>query len=134
MLMNKQKHLPVIVTDNGHGGCIDIDIIDEYESTIIVKQGERYAQLIGDIPLLISTDLHPGDILKPIRGIKHGKMVFREWKIIVKESLDPFEPDHPEWHLKKKDGKVCTKDGKPIYSHSYVTYEEDEFDELIDGD
>lgn len=124
----------VIVTDNSRGGCIDLDLQDEHESTIIVRQGDRYAQLIGDIPLLISTDLKPSDVLKPVRGIKHGKMVFREWRIIVKESLEPFDPEHPNSYLKMVNGRACTKNGRPVYQHTYVTYEEDEFDEIIDCD
>lgn len=132
--MTEEIKLPVIVTENGQGGCIDLDLVEEHESTIIVRQGDRYAQLIGDIPLLISTELKPGDVLQPVRGIKHGKMVFREWRIIVKESLEPFDPEHPNLYLKMVNGRACTKDGRPVYQHSYVTYEEDEFDEIIDCD
>jgi hypothetical protein len=125
---------PVVVTKNDYGGSIDIDILEEHNSTITVKQGGRYAQLVGDIPLLIATNLAAGDVLQPVQGIRNGKLIARHWRIIIKESLEPFDVDDPEIYIKKKDGKTCTKDGKIIYTHSYVSYEEDEFDEIIEPD
>jgi hypothetical protein len=133
-MIDEHPKEPVIVTENRHGGAIDLDIEDEHESTIIVRQGERYALLVGDIPLLISTNLKAGDVLQPVQGIRKGKLIVRHWRIIIKESLEPFDPAYPELYVKKKNDKVCTKGGKVIYTHSYVSFEEDEFDEIIEED
>jgi hypothetical protein len=65
--------------------------------------------------------LEPGDELKGGR-------------IIVKEQLEPLDPDNPEFLVKKKKGKICRKNGKVIYSHSYFTYNKKDYDELIQED
>src|SRR4051812_49535329 len=102
LMADEHKIVPVIVTENRKGGAIDLDIEDEHESTIIVRQGERYALLVGDIPLLISTNLKAGDVLQPVQGIRKGKLIVRHWRIIIKESLEPFDPANPELYVKRK--------------------------------
>ncbi len=111
----------VIVMDNGRGGCIEADIDEPEEYNIIVKQGDRYAMLVGDINLMMETGLQAGD------EIKNGR-------IIVKESFAPVDPNDPEYMIKKKNSMICRKEGKVIYSHSYFTYDRKDADVIIQGD
>lgn len=57
-------------------------------------------------------------------------------KIIVKESLEPFNPENPEKHLKRAgaEGVVLTVEGKPIYRESFYTIDPYKEDELISHD
>lgn len=111
----------VIVMGNGHGGCIEADVDEPEEYSIIVRQGDRFAMLIGDINLMMETGLQAGD------EIKNGR-------IVVKESFEPVDPDNPEYMIKRKNGLICRKDGKVIYSHSYFTYNRQDFDQIIKED
>ncbi len=120
-MAENNKYVPVIVMNNGKGGCIEADLHEYDEYTIIVQQGGRYAALVGDIALMMKMSLEAGEELK-------------NGRIIVKESFDPPDPNNPEFLIKKKKGRVCTKNGKPIYSHSYFTYDLRDFDQIINED
>ena len=120
-MTEENKREPVIVLNNGRGGCMEADLTENDEYTIIVKQGDRYAALVGDINLMMEMSLEPGEELK-------------NGRIIVKESLEPLDPDKPDFLIKKKNGKVCKKGGKPIYSHSYFTYDRHDYDVIIEED
>lgn len=54
-------------------------------------------------------------------------------KIVVKESLTPFDSENPEQNIKiaGTSGVVCKRDGKPIYRVSYYTTEESEISEYV---
>ena len=58
----------------------------------------------------------------------------KKGRIIIKESFDPSDPNNPEFLIKKKKGRVCRKEGKIIYSHSYFTYDVLDFDQIINED
>lgn len=63
-------------------------------------------------------------------GFKAGEEITGQ--IIVKESLEPFNPENPEKNLKRagSDGVILTREGKPIYRETFFTvdpYKEDEF-------
>lgn len=120
-MKEENKTVPVVVLDNGRGGCMEADLAKYDEYTIIVKQGDRYAALVGNMTLMVDMDLKPGD------QIKYGR-------IIVKESLEPLDPSRPEFLLKWKNGKLCMKNGNPIYSYSYFTYNRRDYDEIIESD
>jgi len=119
---NMEKEIePVIVLGNIHGGCIDIDLEDDDQCCIILKQGKKMAALVGDIDLLIGTGLEPGHKLKG--------------QIITKEQLEPFDSENPQFLLKKlPNGTVCKKGGIPIYSYNYFTYNKKEVNEIIEPD
>ena len=118
----KMEKEPIVVVGNSRGGCIEIDKQDPDECCIILKQGDRYAALIGNIGLLMETRLEAGSELT--RG-----------RIVTLEQFEPYDPEDPEFLLKKRpDGTVCRKDGKAIYTHSYFTYKETEPDIIIEPD
>lgn len=119
--MDEDLQKPIVVMSNGQGGCIDVNFEEPDQCTIILKQGSRHAALVGDLELLMET------------GLKAGQEV-RNGRIIVKDSLEPYEPDDPLFLLKKRNGKICYKNGKAIYSHSYFTYDKKDQDELIEED
>ena len=54
-------------------------------------------------------------------------------KIVIKESLTPFNPENPDKHLKiaGQTGIVCRFDDQPIYRESFYTTNVNAFDELI---
>jgi hypothetical protein len=54
-------------------------------------------------------------------------------RIIVKESLEPFNPENPDQHLKiaGTTGVVCNIDGQPIYRDTFYVNDADAHDVLI---
>jgi hypothetical protein len=57
-------------------------------------------------------------------------------KIVVKESLTPFNPENPDKDLKiaGQTGVVCRIDAQPIYRQTFFTSNQEAFDELITHD
>ena len=57
-------------------------------------------------------------------------------KIIVKESLTPFNPENPDKDLKiaGQTGVVCRIDDQPIYRQTFFTSNQEAYDELITHD
>lgn len=57
-------------------------------------------------------------------------------KIVVKESLTPFNPENPDKDLKiaGQTGVVCRIDDQPIYRQTFFTSNQEAFDELITHD
>ena len=57
-------------------------------------------------------------------------------KIIVKESLTPFNPENPDKDLKiaGQTGVVCRIDDQPIYRQTFYTSNQEAYDELITHD
>ena len=57
-------------------------------------------------------------------------------KIIVKESLTPFNPENPDKDLKVAGatGVICRIDDQPIYRQTFFTSNQDAYDDLITHD
>lgn len=57
-----------------------------------------------------------------------------EGKIIIEESLTPFDKKNPDRDIKKagETGVVCLCDGKPIYRRTRFSYNFDSKDEFVD--
>ena len=57
-------------------------------------------------------------------------------KIIVKESLTPFNPENPDKDLKVAGatGVICRIDDQPIYRQTFFTSNQEAYDELITHD
>jgi hypothetical protein len=57
-----------------------------------------------------------------------------EGKIIIEESLTPFDKKNPERHLKRagETGIVCMQDGKPIYRRTRFSYNPDIKDKFVE--
>mgnify|MGYP001017564119 FL=1 len=57
-------------------------------------------------------------------------------KIIVKESLTPFNPENPDRDLKiaGSTGVVCRIDDQPIYRQTFYTSNQEAYDDLITHD
>ncbi len=119
--MMEDNTIPILVVSNSKGGCIEVDVSDPDECCIIVKQGDRYASLIGNVGLLMDTGLEAG------KELKGGR-------IITKERLEPYDPDDPEFLVKRRNGRVCRRNGQVIYTHSYFTYDKRDYDEIIQAD
>jgi len=57
-----------------------------------------------------------------------------EGRIIIEESLTPFDKKDPDRHLKKagNTGILCLQDGKPIYRRTRFSYNSNAKDEFIE--
>ncbi len=122
---------PVIVTDAGRGSPIELRVEGEYSDPIyqaILKQGDRYASLVGDLDLIMSLDLKVG------RPVLEGQVVLGTGRIVVQDQYEPIIPDDPLVQVKMKQGKICRKDGKVIYRNSFFTYNTSMQDIIIDED
>jgi hypothetical protein len=64
-------------------------------------------------------------------GFKQGKEL--PGKIVVVESLTPFNQDNPDRDLKVAGttGVICTIDDQPIYRQAFYTTNENSYDQLI---
>ena len=86
----------------------------------------------GWIRKKVLTALAPGTIedLKALDW-KAGQEVIG--KVVVKESLEPFNPKDPERDLKiaGETGVVCTKDNQPIYRKTFFSFNPATQDELV---
>jgi hypothetical protein len=121
MDMQKDK---VVVQKNRFDGMIDVLIEGEAAEQIYMiclKQGPRYAHLVGDMDLMMEIPLVPGQELT-------------KGHIVTKERFEPWIKDDVLALLKMKNGKCCRKDGKVIYSYNYFTYNMDDVDEIIQED
>jgi len=83
-----------------------------------LKHVKRSALIKGRVDDLIST--------------KYGEGHQIEGKIIVKESLEPFNPENPDKNLKiaGSTGIICRLNDQPIYRQTFFTtnqYSQDEF-------
>lgn len=127
--MNNEN--PVIVTDAGKGSPIELKVEGEYSEEIyraILKQGDRYASIVGDLDIIMSLDLEVG---KPIM---EGKVVYGTGRIVVQDQYDPIVPEDPLCMVKMKNGQICRKNGRVIYSSSFFTYNPDMQDYIIEED
>lgn len=117
---------PVTIVGTKQGGVIEV--IENHKDPqwmfhMMVKQGERYAHMLAKPEFIPSLpDYTPGYMIIGAR-------------ILIKEQMEPFEPEDPLLYLKKKkDGKVCTVNGKPIYQKMYMTHDKSKHDIIIKED
>jgi len=125
----------VVVTADKHNHIISINenkpewgyIRVEQEILVINNKGwlrkaKRSAFINGKVEDLVETNYKKGDTL--------------DGKIIVEESLKPFNPVNPEKNLKiaGDTGVVCSIKGQPIYRQCYFTPDEQAKDVLISHD
>lgn len=84
---------------------------------------------------------------KPVSAIIHGtiddlkKLSYRageeiEGKIVIEEQLQPFNPNNPDYHIKKAGdtGIICSIAGNPIYRRTLYTDSLSAEDTLIQHD
>jgi hypothetical protein len=116
---------PIIVVPNNYESIIDIvikpNIKDRDVCRVKLQQGDKIAYLLGDLSLIMSLNL------EPYQNLQKGK-------IVTKEKLYPFDLKRPNSFIKKKNNKVCKKDGRVIYSQSYYTYNMKDQDDIIQED
>lgn len=107
------SNYPVAVVSNRQGGVAELienSKDPRWRFHIMLQQGDRYAHMLATEEYLAELNYEPGHIIEGGR-------------ILVKEQLEPFEPSDPFLYLKKKkDGTLCTKDGKSIYQKYYFTH------------
>lgn len=122
--MDKQKRSKPTVVGNGVGGLIHTIIeppINDREYGIKIVQDDKEAFLRNDIGTIM--ELSECGVGYQFPG-----------KIITKEFLKPIDNDDELRYLKIKDGKFCKKGEQYIWSYSYYTHDQNEFDEIIQED
>ena len=87
----------------------------------MLRQGDRYAHMLATEELVAEVNYEPGQVIEGGR-------------ILIKEQLEPFEPNDPLLYLKKTNGKLCTKDGRQIYQKKYFTHNQKKQDIIIKED
>ncbi len=105
---------------------------------IRVEQSANQISEGGWLKLVKRSTLIKGK-LEDLQEINYQKGDTITGRIIVKESLEPFNPVNPEKNLKiaGDSGIVCSVDGNPIYRDTIFTldpYAEDEFITHDNGD
>lgn len=122
----------VVVTADKNGNVIGVStnnpeygyIRVEQSATQINDQGwlrssKRSAIIKGKMEDLMSCNYKAGDVI--------------QGKIVVRESLTPFNPQNPEKDFKiaGSTGVICTLDDQPIYRQTFFTTNLNSFDEFI---
>ena len=115
---------PVTIVGNKQGGVVEL--IDNpkdpnWRFHIMVRQGDRYAHLLATEEIISQVDYEPGQVIEGGR-------------ILIKEQMEPFEPGDPLLYMKRKNNKVCTKNGQPIYQKKYFTHDQKKQDIIIQED
>ncbi len=119
---NSKKVVVVGNRQEGVSELIDNPKDPNWRFHIMVRQGDRYAHMLATEEYLAELNYEPGHVIEGGR-------------ILVKEQMEPFKPDDdPYINLKRKNDKVCTKDGKPIYQKYYFTHDKKKQDIIIQED
>lgn len=112
----------VIVTADESGAVIIISENNPAWGHIRVTQKRVIVDEKGFAKAKTMSALIPGELadLKAFGYVKNQEI---EGRVIVKESLTPFNPKEPERDLKiaGKTGIICTLDGQPIYRKTFYT-------------
>lgn len=124
-------HNPVIIIPAPDGSVIRVSEKNPEYGSVRVEQEviefndrgfagskNRVAFIRGELSFLHKMNFKGGQVLPG--------------RIVVKETLQPIDPNNLEYGLKKasKDGPVCRVDDEPIYRNSFYTEDskiEDEF-------
>ena len=108
----------VTVLPNKENGFLYVNKKGEFHFT--VKKDTKFASIISDLDKVANC---------LINEIQAGTDIYGA-KIITIESLTPVSDD-PLDFLKMIDGKVCIKEGKPIYTYNSVSFKADETDIIV---
>ncbi len=113
---------PVTVVGTRQGTVIEVieNVNDpEWIFHIMLKQGDRYAHMLAKAEFLPDLNYVPGEVLGG--------------RILVIDQMEPFN-NSPFDYLKRKKGRLCYKDGKPIYRKAYFTHNKKKQDIIIEED
>lgn len=114
----------VTIVGNKVGGVVELienPKDPNWRFHIMLRQGDRYAHMLATEELIAEVEYEPGQVIEGAR-------------ILIKEQLEPFEPNDPLLYMKRKDGKVCRKNNQPIYQKKYFTHNQQKQDIIIPED
>ena len=120
---DKQGNIIGVSSNNPEYGYIRIEqTVRVISATGWLNNVKRSALIKGKVEDLVGCNYKVGEELPG--------------KIVVKESLSPFNPSNPDRDLKiaGASGVICRIDDQPIYRQSFYTPDESAQDELIQHD
>ena len=129
------KHSKVRVTADINGNVIGVSQNNPEYGYVRVEQSVTQISEAGWLKPVKRSALIKGKVEDLAQaGFVEGHEL--SGKIIVKESLTPFNPENPDKDLKiaGQTGVVCRIDDQPIYRQTFYTSNQEAFDELITHD
>ncbi len=122
----------VVVTADKNGNVIGISERNPEYGYVRVEQTGSFINEQGWLRISRRSALIKGTVNDLMEtGFKAGQEL--PGKIVVRESLNPFNPENPDRDLKiaGDSGVVCRLDDQPIYRQTFYTMNENAMDELI---
>lgn len=122
----------VVVTADKNGNVIGVSENNPEYGYVRVEQTGSFINDQGWLRISRRSALIKGLVKDLIEtGFTEGQEM--PGKIVVKESLTPFNPDNPDRDLKiaGDSGVVCRLDDQPIYRQSFYTINDNAQDEFI---
>lgn len=122
----------VVVSSDEFGNVINISPNNPEYGFVIVKQDAHTISDNGWLRLSKRSALIKGLVTDLVAANFKGGQVL-PGKIIVKESLEPFNPENPDQHLKiaGTTGVICNIGGEPIYRDTFYVSNSEAQDVLI---
>lgn len=125
----------VIVTANAEGKVVSLSTNNAEYGYVRVEQVRGVVDDRGWVSKKTLSALMYGKV-EDLESLGYFKGQALPGKIVIKESLTPFNTENPEkdYKIAGKSGIICCIDGQPIYRKCFYTTNEAEGDVLIAHD
>ena len=122
----------VIVTANAEGSVVSLSKNNPEYGYVRVEQVRAVVDERGWVSKKTLSALMYGKS-EDLSSLGYFKGQVLSGKIVIKESLEPFNTENPEkdYKIAGKSGVICCQDGQPIYRKCFYTTNESEGDTLI---
>jgi hypothetical protein len=122
----------VIVTANAEGNVVSLSKNNPEYGYVRVEQVRAVVDERGWVSKKTLSALMYGKS-EDLSSLGYFKGQVLSGKIVIKESLEPFNTENPEkdYKIAGKSGVICCQDGQPIYRKCFYTTNESEGDTLI---
>lgn len=123
---------PVKITATKDGSIVGVSVNNPEYGYVRVEQTVREINASGWLSFVKRSALLKGKVDDLVKAnFQEGEVL--PGKIIIKESLVPFDPTNPDKNLKiaGETGVICRVDDQPIYRQTFYTTNLDATDELI---
>jgi hypothetical protein len=126
------KMSKVIVTANAEGSVVSLSKNNPEYGYVRVEQVRGVVDDRGWVSKKTLSALMYGKA-EDLLSLGYFKGQALAGKIVIKESLEPFNTENPEkdYKIAGKSGIICCQDGQPIYRKCFYTTNEAEGDTLI---
>jgi len=122
----------VIVTANAEGSVVSLSKNNPEYGYVRVEQVRGVVDDRGWVSKKTLSALMYGKA-EDLLSLGYFKGQALAGKIVIRESLEPFNTENPEkdYKIAGKSGVICCQDGQPIYRKCFYTTNEAEGDTLI---